>query len=345
MKKATAVLIFILILATFALTPSLAAGNIVITRQPQNGTFPENSVASWSVEAAGDNLSYHWFIVYKGVTYDTNKSFAEGHPWQDGVVGSGYGSNDKGNTFFINGIGSALDGAEIYCIVSNKTGSVTSARAYISVGGSKSPPELKVSASVRVEKGKVLKLYCDAKASDGDEVKSYLWYETTTGKLKDIVAIGANEGYSEKDPILVCDTGKAGTRYYVCYVETKLGGKAYSSVIPVTVVEKAAPTQKPTATQKPAPTQNPAPVTPGADKTSGVQKTSEPDSVKAPDESAVGMETDIGELGSVESTTAAKQDSTGKTLSVKAVVLIAIACLAIGGIIAGVAVALRKKKQ
>ena len=194
MKKATAVLMFILILATFALTPSLAAGNIVITRQPQNGTFPENSVASWSVEAAGDNLSYHWFIVYKGVTYDTNKSFAEGHPWQDGVLGSGYGSNDKGNTFFINGIGSALDGAEIYCIVSNKTGSVTSTRAYISVGGSKSPPELKVSASVRVEKGKVLKLYCDAKASDGDEVKSYLWYETTTGKLKDIVAIGANEG-------------------------------------------------------------------------------------------------------------------------------------------------------
>lgn len=110
MKKATAVLIFILILATFALTPSLAAGNIVITHQPQNGTFPENSAASWSVEAAGDNLSYHWFIVYKGVTYDTNKSFAEGHPWQDGVVGSGYGSNDKGNTFFINGIGSVLDG-------------------------------------------------------------------------------------------------------------------------------------------------------------------------------------------------------------------------------------------
>ena len=114
------------------------------------------------------------------------------HPWQDGFVGSGYGSNDKGNTFFINGIGSVLDGAEIYCIVSNKTGSVTSARAYISVGGSKSPPELKVSAAVIVEKGKVLKLYCDAKASDGDEVKSYLWYETTTGKLKDIVSIGSN---------------------------------------------------------------------------------------------------------------------------------------------------------
>ena len=86
-------------------------------------------------------------------------------------------------------------------------------------------------------------------------------------------------------------------------------------------------------------------MTPGADKTSEVQKTSEPDSVKAPDESAVGMETDIGEPGSVESTTAVKQNSTGKTLSVKAVVLIAIACLAIGGIIAGVAVALRKKKQ
>ena len=45
--------------------------------------------------------------------------------------------------------------------------------------------------------------------------------------------------------MLVCDTSTPGTRYYVCYVMTKLGGVAYSSVIPVTVTEKTVVTPPP----------------------------------------------------------------------------------------------------
>ncbi len=229
---------FAFILMISMLTTVFAAEEIEITKQPQNMVFPENAAAYWTVEATGDNLVYDWFIVYNGVAYNTGKSFAENHPWQDGVVGGGYGRNDIGNGFFIDGIGSALDGAEIYCVVSNETGSVTSSSAYITVGGKKSPPQLSVPASVTIEKDSVLKLRCDAEATDGDSIKSYTWYETASGKLKDIIAIGAKEGYAENDSVLVCDTARLGTRYYVCYVETELGGRAYSSVITVTVTEK-----------------------------------------------------------------------------------------------------------
>ena len=57
--------------------------------------------------------------------------------------------------------------------------------------------------------------------------------------------MGSSGGQPEEDPVLVCDTSTPGTRYYVCYVMTKLGGWAYSSVIPVTVTEKTVVTQPP----------------------------------------------------------------------------------------------------
>lgn len=235
MKKIIAVLTTAVILSVSMLLPAFAAADIVITKQPQNAVFPENSGARWSVEATGNDLSYSWFIVYQGVAYDTAKSFEEQHPWQDGVGGGGYGKSPAGNEFFIEGIGKTLDGAEIYCVISNRTGSVTSESAHISVGGVKFPPLLKVPAKASVEKGKRLELRCEAEAAEADEIKSYAWFETSTGELKDIVAIGAKEGKPENKAVLVCGTEAVGTRYYVCYVETKMGGKAYSSVIPVTV--------------------------------------------------------------------------------------------------------------
>ena len=127
--------------------------------------------------------------------------------------------------------------------MSNEAGSVTSESAYISVNGKKSPPRLNVPASVTVEQETVVKLFCEADAAEGDSVNSYAWFETPTGQLKDIVAMGSFGGQPEEDPVLVCDTSTPGTRYYVCYVMTKLGGWAYSSVIPVTVTEKTAVTQ------------------------------------------------------------------------------------------------------
>ena len=140
MRRIAAVL-FTFILSFLLLTPVFAASQIEITRQPQNLVFPEHGSAYWNVEATGDDLVYTWFIVYEGVAYNTAKSFVENHPWQEGIVGDGYGQNDAGNEFFIDGIGSALDGAEIYCVISNETGSVTSQEAHISVSGKKSPPQ------------------------------------------------------------------------------------------------------------------------------------------------------------------------------------------------------------
>lgn len=247
MRRA-AIILLILVLSFLLPASVLATDKIEIIHQPQNMIFPEHASANWSVEATGDGLAYEWFIVYKGIAYNTAESFDENHPWQVGVVGDGYGRNDIGNAFFINGIGSALDGAEIYCVISNKTGSVTSQRAHISVGGQSLPPRLKVPAAVTIKKDKILKLLCDAEAFEGDDIKSYTWYETDTGALKDIVAIGAQDGQPEEYPILVCDTTMLGTRYYVCCVETNLGGKAYSSVIPVTVIEGSElPDNSPTA--------------------------------------------------------------------------------------------------
>ena len=237
MKKFTA-LLMITLLAAAMLVPVSATDKPVITLQPQNSVYPEFASALWSVEATGENLSYNWYIVYNGTAYRTADSFAENHPWLNGVTGSGYGSNETGDTFFVDGIGSALDGALIYCVVSNEAGSATSESAYISVSGKKFPPQLNVPASVTVEQYTVVKLFCEAETSGDDSVSSYAWFETSTGQLKDIVAIGSYGDQPEEDPVLVCDTSTPGTRYYVCHVMTKLGGVAYSSVIPVTVTEK-----------------------------------------------------------------------------------------------------------
>ncbi len=276
MKIFTAFLI-ITLLAAAMLVPVSAADKPVITLQPQNSVYPEFASALWSVGATGENLSYDWYIVYNGTAYRTADAFAENHPWLNGVTGSGYGSNETGDTFFVEGIGSALDGALIYCVVSNEAGSVTSESAYISVNGKKSPPQLNVPASVTVEQETVVKLFCEAETSGDDSVSSYAWFETPTGQLKDIVAMGSSGGQPEEDPVLVCDTSTPGTRYYVCYVMTKLGGVAFSSVIPVTVTEKTVVTQPPSggsdvtdpqATSVPDGTSGPAATLPAGSETS-----------------------------------------------------------------------------
>lgn len=317
MRKTFAAILSVFILSVSLVIPVFAESKIEIKNQPQNATFPENAVASWSVEATGEGLSYKWFIVYKDVAYDTSVSFAEQHPWQDGITGEGFGTNNEGNQFYINGIGNALDGAEIYCVISNKTDKVTSQSAYITVGGTKIPPQLKVVAKVNIVKDKILKLYCEATAADGDEIKSYMWYETETGKLKDIVSLGAKEGIPEEDPILVCDTTKYGTRYYVCYVETELGGKAYTSVIPVTVYDPNAPAETPKedpdpvdATDKPAETPLPGSLT---------------ENKKTPDTNGV-----------QQSETVKPERTTEKGLSIWLLVLIAAGSAALGS---GVAIA------
>ena len=327
MKKFTA-LLMITLLAAAMLVPVSAAEKPVITLQPQNYVYPEFASALWSVGATGENLSYDWYIVYNGTAYRTANAFAENHPWLNGVTGSGYGSNEAGDTFFIEGIGSALEGALIYCVVSNEAGSVTSESAYISVNGKKSPPRLKVPALVTVEQETVVKLLCEAEAAEGDSVSSYAWFETPTGQLKDIVAIGSSGGQPEEDPVLVCDTSTPGTRYYVCYVMTKLGGMAYSSVIPVTVTEKTVVTLPPSG---------------GSDVTDS-QATSVPDGTSEPAATLpAGSETSPAGSGGhtgTDSVPEEKGDSRGTVI----IVLAAVCGVLLGSCIALAAAAFRKKK-
>ena len=327
MKKFTA-LLMITLLAAAMLVPVSAAEKPVITLQPQNYVYPEFASALWSVGATGENLSYDWYIVYNGTAYRTADAFAENHPWLNGVTGSGYGSNEAGDTFFIEGIGSALDGALIYCVVSNEAGSVTSESAYISVNGKKSPPRLKVPALVTVEQETVVKLLCDAEAAEGDSVSSYAWFETPTGQLKDIVAMGSSGGQPEEDPVLVCDTSTPGTRYYVCCVMTKLGGMAYSSVIPVTVTEKTVVTSPPPESSDLTDSQ----ATSVPDRTSGPAATLPSDGETSPAGSS-------GHTGT-DSVPGEKGGSRGTVI----IVLAAVCGVILGSCIALAAAAFRKKK-
>ena len=327
MKKFTA-LLMITLLAAAMLVPVSAAEKPVITLQPQNYVYPEFASALWSVGATGENLSYDWYIVYNGTAYRTADAFAENHPWLNGVTGAGYGSNEAGDTFFIEGIGSALDGALIYCVVSNEAGSVTSESAYISVNGKKSPPRLNVPALVTVEQETVVKLLCEAEAAEGDSVSSYAWFETPTGQLKDIVAIGSSGGQPEEDPVLVCDTSTPGTRYYVCCVMTKLGGMAYSSVIPVTVTEKTVVTLPPSG---------------GSDVTDS-QATSAPDGTSEPAATLpAGSETSPAGSGGHTGTDSVPGEKGGSRGTV-IIVLAAVCGVILGSCIALAAAAFRKKK-
>ena len=119
MRKAIVLLIMLLL----CLQPVsvFAASAPEILNEPQNLVWPENSVACYSVEAYGDDLSYKWYIICDEVTYDTT-IFEEGLPWI-GFGMSGCGASADGKTFYINGITNEANGAQIFCEVTNGAGS------------------------------------------------------------------------------------------------------------------------------------------------------------------------------------------------------------------------------
>lgn len=238
-KPFIAAVLTVLLLAAMCV-PALATITLEITRQPQNKVFMPGSTATYEIEVDGENLtpdSYHWYIVYEGKTYDTMK-YKEGDPW---VLAEECGRYTTGNGYWFNGIQPELEGAEIYCVVSDGKKTVTSDRAIIQVSGTAKPPAIiKVPESVTIPKNYgdgMLKLACQ---TDSPEAYTFQWYETSTGKLQNIIAIDCT------DPIYPLPTSKAGKSYYVCMVTTPDGGRAYSSVIPVTIYE-----EKPQSTETP----------------------------------------------------------------------------------------------
>ena len=237
-----AALSLIMLLPVFSgITAVSADEGIKLSKNPQNAVWPEDSTATYSVEAEGTDLSYEWHLIVDGIDHALSDFTSEKEPypaWASeamGVLGT-----DK-NVFSFVGILKAADGNGIYCEISNGKTSVKSQTAIIQVsdpvssGETAMPPQLTVSAAVNVEagyNGGLLKLACHA-YSDSDEDYSYQWYETSSGLLFDIMAIDG-----ETDPILVLSTADAGTHYYVCLVSSENGGRAYSSVIPVNVLAR-----------------------------------------------------------------------------------------------------------
>ena len=223
----------VLLLLISSLSVAAVTEEPEITLQPQNYQYPEHSVAIYTVKANGSNLRAFWFMSYKGTTYEISNNQNGVEPWE-GYAGETYGANQNGNefSFFFGGIESELNGAEIWCVIEDGHFDVTSAKAIITVQGETMPPEiLSIPVSASFQRGREAEIRCVAKSGSEAQLE-FQWYETTSGKLQDIIAIDG-----EDSDYMICDTETVGTRYYVCCVTNTNGGRVYSSVVKVNVSE------------------------------------------------------------------------------------------------------------
>lgn len=231
-KTVSAVLLLLMVL--MLMLPASAATEPKITLQPQNYQYPEYGTAIYTVKATGTNLSATWYLQYEGKTYNISDMSNSTEPWE-AYAGETYGPVQLDqNTFscHFGGIEEGLDGAEIWCVIEDGHYDVASARAIITVQGSVSPPEiLDIPASVTAYRGDSIEIRCTARSNSNAQLE-FQWYETATGKLPNIQAL-----VEEDTDYMFCSSEMIGTRYYVCCVTASDGGRAYSSVVPVTVLD------------------------------------------------------------------------------------------------------------
>jgi hypothetical protein len=236
MKKIIALVLLIAVLC-FAAVPASAAGDEpVIVANPSSPAYPEGAVATYTCEAVGTNLTFTWYLVYEGTTYNLSQNDGS-QPWCGHAINSGVTTFGFQSTCFFEGIMPGLSGAELYCVIEDGHYSVQSTSAVIDVSGSVMPPQVKVVGSMEVYTGDLCDLYCSATSNNAGENFSYLWYETATGRLQDIIAV--DRGSQTADTLHI-DTSAPGTHYYVCMVTDSAGGSAYSAVIPVRISERPA---------------------------------------------------------------------------------------------------------
>lgn len=238
MKKWISMLLTLMVMCLMAV-PVTAADESVITQQPQNPAYGEYATAQYSVTVYGTNLQCTWYLGFEGKEYNVSDTGGSIEPWE-GYAGETYGASKSTNgnfttfTYYFGGIGKELDGSYLYAYIEDGHFDLTSDRAYINVSeNSAVPPVTNVPAGMEVYQGSIVDLYCDAFDPDGGTLQ-YIWYETSSGNLFDIIAIDRG---SETGDTLRCDTSEIGTRYYVCGVGSSGGGSTYTSVIPVTVIE------------------------------------------------------------------------------------------------------------
>ena len=177
-----------------------------------------------------------------GKTYCISDIGGAMQPWE-AFAGEAYGAKQlDSNTFafIFEGLEYDLDGAYIWCVIEDGHYDVVSQKARISVGNPNTPPEIiSIPSKVTVQQGQEAEIRCVARSNDGSQL-SYLWYETATGKMEDMIAVNRGE---ETGDYMFPDTSRVGTRYYFCKVDTSNGGMAYSSMVEVKVEEKAVEAQ------------------------------------------------------------------------------------------------------
>lgn len=352
MKRLLTVLLMISLLCVCAFAVSAAPDEPVITLQPQSPNYPEYSVAMYTVRAEGTNMTATWYMTWNGDTYTISNIGQISQAWE-GFAGSSYGPrkvDDKTFIYTFEGIGKELNGAEIWCVLEDGHYSVSSQKAYVSVGEASTPPTIvSIPSSLTLQKGESGEIRCIAQAP-GQTQLSFLWYESDTGRLQDIRALNRGE---ETADYLILDTSTVGTRNYLCMVSTTEGGVVYSSFVTVTVTEKAVETDPPATaeTQKPVAPDEPARTEPTTEATEKVtEKVTEqtddprPDATNAVDISQT-VEADKDETAAKPDETSEptqndeKEDSAGAPLWV--LVLVGVVAAGAG---VGVALLIVKKK-
>ena len=235
------------VIAALVLAPAAFADSDdpVIVHAPQSYEWMEGATAMYFCEVEGDPAklyTYRWHIVYQGKDYLMSEANGS-QPWEAGA-GASYGPNKDSYSF--GGIGKELDGAEIYCVVSNSTGMTESPHAMIMVrsGSFFFPPEITAPVTVTCMQGEKVALTVKASCRSGNvsekgDFLSYEWMECGTPSVESAILIGWKTGNIPTDPTYYPSTDVAGTFYYVCRVYDGQGGsmenESYSNVITLVV--------------------------------------------------------------------------------------------------------------
>ena len=198
MKRTICVLLSILSLCFLAF-PVPAEQTPAIIRQIQNPIYGKYDVATYSVTAYGDSLKCTWYLLFEGKEYNISRTDGGAKPWE-AYAGETYGATEEKNgksatfTYTFGGIEPELNDSTVYAVIESASSKLTTDKVLVSViDGAATPPTTSVPASMEVFKDTPLDLYCQASSPDGSAL-SYIWYETTTGKLQDIAAVRAAVG-------------------------------------------------------------------------------------------------------------------------------------------------------
>jgi hypothetical protein len=239
------------------------------TAYPMSRQFPEDSVATYTVDSESAYATFSWYLKFDGNTYDFANLDLSSAQWINYVTG--FGVSADGKTLFFEGVTKDLGGAEVYCVCDENGVKTTSPAAVVSIceAGMPMPPVMKAPAKVTATCGEKAVLSVEAEPQEG-VTYNYQWYTSFSENLADIKAI-MDDGFD--GPSIEISSDAPGTVNYCCMVESVKDGKStnsYTNIIQVEFkaaapVETEAPSDDPsTPTDEPVnPTEAPATETPG----------------------------------------------------------------------------------